>query len=482
MIFRLDQSCRSEKGGTMLGSTFSESGSRKTKTSKSRVKVVEGVGNIKDNGEAVIPRHEVGDVVTKEGIWRLSLGMRGYMRRKQRRGEVFERVKKENTPNGILFYVNIMYVQPSHIVIHLSEEPLDEKVQHEGDETLWSYVTPGCRQHLSLLIVCSKANITPGATLIRIDDSVSLLHKFSFHERRDFIYNWDQDLDLEANEIILSQGMMAFSESQIPSHEINLFKKWFVLVCNLEVPKLNRAELETTCEDFSNIIDSFDECIIYKGTLSSGVDIVVDSSVGTSAQVWSKNMETVYRKRLSPSQVNGEEKVDESAAQGSNQSEHEFEGVVTNTYPVQTPPLQPWEELERERIGIEKMKRKKRWREREKGGKPQLCRVISLSWSHHVLTPSVNPIIVRPCRRFTDVFSVAGNRFHFPFHNLGNRFHNSVVPSHSPGATTSSHPRSIPSSSDPVAASLTSSPLPTIGFTSHSTTSTVFVKPVTEVG
>ncbi|KAL2322823.1 hypothetical protein Fmac_027202 [Flemingia macrophylla] len=49
---------------------------------------------------------------------------------------------------------------------------------------------------------------------------------------------------------------------------------------------------------------------------------------------------------------------------------------------------------------------------------PILCRAISLSRSHQVLTPSVNPIFVRPCRGFTHVFSVAGNRFHFPFHNL----------------------------------------------------------------
>lgn len=64
------------------------------------------------------------------------------------------------------------------------------------------------------------------------------------------------------------------------------------------VPKLNRAELETACEDFSNIVYSFDECTIYKGTLSSGVEIAVDSTIVTSAQVWSKNMETAYRKKI----------------------------------------------------------------------------------------------------------------------------------------------------------------------------------------
>ncbi|KAL2331079.1 hypothetical protein Fmac_018660 [Flemingia macrophylla] len=38
--------------------------------------------------------------------------------------------------------------------------------------------------------------------------------------------------------------------------------------------------------------------------------------------------------------------------------------------------------------------------------------------SHHVLTPSVIPIFVTPCRGFNHVFSFASNRFHFPFHNL----------------------------------------------------------------
>ncbi|RZC12682.1 protein MALE DISCOVERER 2-like [Glycine soja] len=64
------------------------------------------------------------------------------------------------------------------------------------------------------------------------------------------------------------------------------------------VPKLNQGELETACEDFSNIINSFDECTIYKGTLSSGVEIAVDSTIVTSAHDWSKNMETAYRKKI----------------------------------------------------------------------------------------------------------------------------------------------------------------------------------------
>ncbi|KAE9594514.1 hypothetical protein Lal_00001311 [Lupinus albus] len=64
------------------------------------------------------------------------------------------------------------------------------------------------------------------------------------------------------------------------------------------VPKLNRAELETACEDFSNIINSYDECTIYKGTLSSGVEIAVVSTLISSSQEWSKSMEMNYRKKI----------------------------------------------------------------------------------------------------------------------------------------------------------------------------------------
>ncbi|KAL2340589.1 hypothetical protein Fmac_008529 [Flemingia macrophylla] len=65
------------------------------------------------------------------------------------------------------------------------------------------------------------------------------------------------------------------------------------------VPKLNRAELETACEDFSNVvIGGFEGCNIYKGTLSSGVEIAVVSTLVTSSQDWSKTMETNYRRKI----------------------------------------------------------------------------------------------------------------------------------------------------------------------------------------
>ncbi|XP_021812158.1 protein MALE DISCOVERER 2-like isoform X1 [Prunus avium] len=64
------------------------------------------------------------------------------------------------------------------------------------------------------------------------------------------------------------------------------------------VPKLNRSELETACEDFSNIISTIDGCIVYKGTLSSGVEIAVASTTMSSLKEWSKRAENAYRKKI----------------------------------------------------------------------------------------------------------------------------------------------------------------------------------------
>ncbi|KAI3899932.1 hypothetical protein MKW92_045090 [Papaver armeniacum] len=64
------------------------------------------------------------------------------------------------------------------------------------------------------------------------------------------------------------------------------------------VPKLKRSELETACEDFSNIIGSSSDGTMYKGTLSSGVEIAVTSSAVTSAKEWSKHYEGQFRKKI----------------------------------------------------------------------------------------------------------------------------------------------------------------------------------------
>lgn len=72
------------------------------------------------------------------------------------------------------------------------------------------------------------------------------------------------------------------------------------MASSLGVPKLNRPELETACEDFSNIITTEDGiATVYKGTLSSGVEISVASTAICALKDWSKRSESVFRKKVS---------------------------------------------------------------------------------------------------------------------------------------------------------------------------------------
>lgn len=64
------------------------------------------------------------------------------------------------------------------------------------------------------------------------------------------------------------------------------------------IPSLKRGELEAACEYFSNIIGSLQNETIYKGTLSSGVEIAVVSFAATSSLDWSKNMQAQFRKKI----------------------------------------------------------------------------------------------------------------------------------------------------------------------------------------
>ncbi|RLM85366.1 hypothetical protein C2845_PM04G34810 [Panicum miliaceum] len=64
------------------------------------------------------------------------------------------------------------------------------------------------------------------------------------------------------------------------------------------VPAVKRSELQAACEDFSNIVGSTPSCMLYKGTLSSGVEIAVVLSSITSIKEWSKECESHYRKKI----------------------------------------------------------------------------------------------------------------------------------------------------------------------------------------
>ncbi|GAB4824297.1 hypothetical protein Ancab_007183 [Ancistrocladus abbreviatus] len=64
------------------------------------------------------------------------------------------------------------------------------------------------------------------------------------------------------------------------------------------VPKLKKQELDMACEDFSNIIGSLSDGTVYKGTLSSGVEIAVVSSTVKSREHWSRKLEARFRKKI----------------------------------------------------------------------------------------------------------------------------------------------------------------------------------------
>ncbi|KAF7064814.1 hypothetical protein CFC21_071050 [Triticum aestivum] len=65
------------------------------------------------------------------------------------------------------------------------------------------------------------------------------------------------------------------------------------------VPSLGRAELEAACENFSNVIGTVSDSALYKGTLSSGVEIAVASSPIKSAKEWSDRSEEQFRNKIS---------------------------------------------------------------------------------------------------------------------------------------------------------------------------------------
>ncbi|KAH9625731.1 hypothetical protein KSS87_007927 [Heliosperma pusillum] len=64
------------------------------------------------------------------------------------------------------------------------------------------------------------------------------------------------------------------------------------------VPRLNSGELQTACEDFSNIIETFSGCLMYKGILSSGVEIAVLSTSIRSSYQWSSHAEREFKRKI----------------------------------------------------------------------------------------------------------------------------------------------------------------------------------------
>lgn len=64
------------------------------------------------------------------------------------------------------------------------------------------------------------------------------------------------------------------------------------------VPKLKKSELESACEDFSNVVGTSSIGTVFKGTLSTGVEIAVISVAVASSKDWKKCFEAQFRKKI----------------------------------------------------------------------------------------------------------------------------------------------------------------------------------------
>lgn len=63
------------------------------------------------------------------------------------------------------------------------------------------------------------------------------------------------------------------------------------------LPKLSRQELEVACEDFSNIIGSTPETVVYKGTMKDGPEVSVISLCAFEGH-WTSHHELFYQNKV----------------------------------------------------------------------------------------------------------------------------------------------------------------------------------------
>lgn len=64
------------------------------------------------------------------------------------------------------------------------------------------------------------------------------------------------------------------------------------------MPRISRQELEVACEDFSNIIGSSSDNVIYKGTMKDGPEIAV-VSLCVSRNYWTTSyLEHYFKKKV----------------------------------------------------------------------------------------------------------------------------------------------------------------------------------------
>jgi hypothetical protein len=71
--------------------------------------------------------------------------------------------------------------------------------------------------------------------------------------------------------------------------------------CFSGITSFRLSELETACEDFSNVVGTLPGCILYKGTLPCGAEIVVVSTLIKYAYGWSPIAEAQFKNKVDSS-------------------------------------------------------------------------------------------------------------------------------------------------------------------------------------
>lgn len=64
-----------------------------------------------------------------------------------------------------------------------------------------------------------------------------------------------------------------------------------------DVARYNRQELEVACEDFSNIIGSSSDSLVYKGNMKGGPEIAV-ISICIKEEQWTGYLELYFQKEV----------------------------------------------------------------------------------------------------------------------------------------------------------------------------------------
>lgn len=64
-----------------------------------------------------------------------------------------------------------------------------------------------------------------------------------------------------------------------------------------DVAKYSRQDLEVACEDFSNIIGSSQDSLVYKGTIKGGPEIAV-ISICIKEELWTGYLELYFQREV----------------------------------------------------------------------------------------------------------------------------------------------------------------------------------------